>query len=69
MSPGDVSGLIKTPSGIKIIKVLEKQQKGLKTLEESRDAIYGELYLKEVNKQYATWIKELREKAFTKITF
>jgi peptidyl-prolyl cis-trans isomerase SurA len=57
MSPGDVSDLITTPSGIKIIKLLEKQQKGVKTLEEARDAIYGDLYLEEVNKQYASWIK------------
>jgi peptidyl-prolyl cis-trans isomerase SurA len=69
MSPGEVSDLITTPSGIKIIKLLEKQQKGLKTLDEARDAIYGELYLEEVNKQYAIWIKELRKNAYTKITF
>jgi peptidyl-prolyl cis-trans isomerase SurA len=69
MSPGDVSDLITTPTGIKIIKLLEKQQKGLKTLEEAHDAIYGDLYLEEVNKQYASWIKELRKKAYTKITF
>lgn len=69
MSPGDVSDLITTPSGIKIIKLLEKQQKGLKTLEEAHDAIYGDLYLEEVNKQYAIWIKELRKNAYTKITF
>jgi peptidyl-prolyl cis-trans isomerase SurA len=69
MSPGDVSDLITTPSGIKIIKLLEKQQKGVKTLEEARDAIYGDLYLEEVNKQYASWIKELRKNAYTKITF
>jgi peptidyl-prolyl cis-trans isomerase SurA len=69
MAPGEVSGLIATPSGIKIIKLMEKQQKGVKTLEEARDAIYGDLYLEEVNKQYASWIKELRKKAYTKITF
>ncbi len=69
MSPGEVSGLVTTPSGIKIIKLLEKQQKGLKTLEEAREAIYGDLYLEEVNKRYASWIKELRKKAYTKITF
>lgn len=69
MVPGEVSGLIATPSGIKIIKLMEKQQKGVKTLEEARDAIYGDLYLEEVNKQYASWIKELRKKAYTKITF
>ena len=69
MALGEVSDLIATPSGIKIIKLLEKQQKGVKTLEEARDAIYGELYLEEVNKQYASWIKELRKKAYTKITF
>ncbi|RLI53872.1 MAG: hypothetical protein DRP09_14640 [Candidatus Thorarchaeota archaeon] len=69
LSPGDVSGLITTPGGIKIIKLLEKQLKGVKTLKEAREAIYGDLYLEEVNKQYASWIKELRKKAYTKINF
>ena len=69
LSPGDVSGLITTPGGIKIIKLVEKQLKGVKTLKEAREAIYGDLYLEEVNKQYASWIKELRKKAYTKINF
>jgi peptidyl-prolyl cis-trans isomerase SurA len=69
MSPGDVSGIITTPSGIKIIKLLEKQKKGVKTLEEARNAIFGNLYLEEVNKRYVSWIKELRKKAYIKITF
>ena len=69
LSPGEVSGLITTPSGIKIIKLLEKQKQGIKSLEEARDAIYGDLYLEEVNKRYTSWIKELRKDAYTKITF
>ena len=69
MSPGDVSGIITTPSGMKIIKLLEKQEKGVKTLEEARNTIYGNLYLEEVNKRYVSWIKELRKKAYIKITF
>ncbi|MBW1700887.1 MAG: peptidylprolyl isomerase [Deltaproteobacteria bacterium] len=69
MSPGDVSGIITTPSGMKIIKLLEKQEKGVKTLEEARNAIYGNLYLEEVNKRYVSWIKELRKKAYIKVTF
>ena len=69
MSAGDTSEPIIRPSGIQIIKLLEKQEGRVKPLEEVRDAIYGILYRKEVNERYSSWIKELREKAYTKIIF
>jgi hypothetical protein len=34
-----------------------------------KNAIYGILYQEEVNKRYSSWIKKLREKAYTKIIF
>jgi len=58
-----------TPAGIQIIKLLEKQEKGVKTLEEARGQIYDVLYSEEINKRFAAWIEELREAAFIKVIF
>jgi len=66
---GDISKPIMTPAGIQIIKVLEKQVKGVRTLEEVKDSIYEILYNEEINKRFIVWIKGLRENAFIKIIF
>jgi peptidyl-prolyl cis-trans isomerase SurA len=69
MSVGDISEPIINPSGIRIFKLVEKQEKKLRTMEEVRDAIYRKLYLEEVDIMYSSWVKELREKAYIKIYF
>ncbi|MBW1852776.1 MAG: peptidylprolyl isomerase [Deltaproteobacteria bacterium] len=69
MAVGDISDPIVGPSGIQIIKILEKQDKGVKTIEEVRNAIYDVLYGKEIENGYSSWIKELRQEAFIKIIF
>ena len=66
---GEISEPIRTPAGIQIIKVLEKQSKGVKTLEEVKNSIYETLYNEEINKRFMAWIKELREKAYIKVIF
>ncbi len=69
MSVGGVSELIIRPSAVQIVKLLEKQETREKPLEEVRDHIHDILYRDEVNKMYSSWIKRLREKAYTKIIF
>jgi peptidyl-prolyl cis-trans isomerase SurA len=69
MSPGDISEPIVGPSGIQIVKLIDNQEERLKPIEEVRDAIYQIFYEKEVNKRYSAWIKELTDKAYTKIIF
>ena len=66
---GSIGEPITTRSGIQIIKLLERQEGRTKPLEEVKDAIYAKLYQEEVNKRYSSWIKKLREKAYTKIIF
>lgn len=66
---GGVSPPIVLPSGVQIIKMVEKGSGKEKDLEEMRDAIYSILYQKEVNKKYDAWIKEQRENSYTKIIF
>lgn len=69
MAVGEISDPIAGPSGIQIIKVLEKQDKGTKTIEEVRNSIYDVLYGKEIQSRFSSWIKDLRQKAFIKIIF
>ncbi len=69
MSPGDISEPIVRPSGIQIVKLIDNQEERVKPIEEVRDAIYQIFYQKEVNKRYSAWIKELTDKAYTKIIF
>ncbi|MBW2119360.1 MAG: peptidylprolyl isomerase [Deltaproteobacteria bacterium] len=69
MSPGDISEPILRPSGIQIVKLIDNQEERLKPIEEVKNAIYQIFYQKEVNKRYSAWIKELRDKAYTKIIF
>lgn len=69
LSTGEVGAPIVTPGGIQIIKVVEKDQGGEKSFEQVKNAIRSTLYRQALNEKYAEWIKELREKAYTKIIF
>jgi len=67
MSPGDVSEPIIRPSAVQIVKLVEKNEMKQKPFGEVREAIQMVLYRKEMEKRYSSWIKELKEKAYTKI--
>lgn len=69
MDVGRISKPIFMPSGVHIIKLVEKHNKGVKTLEEVESFISETLYREEINKRFLIWIKELREKAFIKVIF
>ncbi|MFC1824942.1 SurA N-terminal domain-containing protein [Thermodesulfobacteriota bacterium] len=69
MPQGGLSGLIVRRNGIQIIKLVERRGGKKKGLEEVRGAIYRILFREEVNKRYSEWIKELRERSYTKIIF
>ena len=69
MIPGEVTRPIIRPAGIQIVKLLEKQDSIVKPFDEVREAIFEILYKEKVNKRYSSWLKDLREKAYTKIIF
>ena len=69
MPEGGFSDIIVWPNGIQIVRLLQRQGGKMKPLDELRDAIHGTLYRQEVEKRYDAWIKELRERAYTKIIF
>jgi peptidyl-prolyl cis-trans isomerase SurA len=66
---GGFSDLIIMPKGLQIIMVVKKEGGKAKSFDEVRDAIYGILYQEEIDKRYQDWIKELRERSYTKIIF
>jgi peptidyl-prolyl cis-trans isomerase SurA len=66
---GGVSGPIYRPYGVQILKIVARESGGVKPFEEVKETIYDVLYREEINRSYTHWIKELREKAFTKIIF
>ncbi|MBN1276018.1 MAG: peptidylprolyl isomerase [Deltaproteobacteria bacterium] len=69
MDIGDISEPVIRPFAIQIVKLLDKQEKTVKPLDEVRGNIYEILYRKEINNRYLSWIRELREKSYTKIVF
>ena len=69
LNVGEVSDLIFRPSGIQIIRLLERHEKGVKPFEEVKEAIRATLYEEEVNKRYEAWVEDLRKQAYTKIVF
>jgi peptidyl-prolyl cis-trans isomerase SurA len=66
---GGFSDLIIMPKGIQIIMVVKKEGGKARSYEDVQDAIYGILYQEEIDKRYRAWIKELRERSYTKIIF
>ena len=66
---GGFSDLIIMPKGIQIIMMVKKDGGKAKSFEDVEDAIYGILYQEEIDKRYKAWIKELRERSYTKIIF
>jgi peptidyl-prolyl cis-trans isomerase SurA len=69
LSSGEVGVPIVGPSGIQIIKVVEKDSGGEKSFDQVKDSIRSKIYREKLNQAYAAWIKDLREKAYTKIIF
>ena len=69
LSDGDLSGLITRDTGIQIIKLIKREGGNIRPFEEVRDEIYETIYNEELNKKYSSWLKELRDKSYTKIIF
>lgn len=66
---GGVSELVVRREGIQILKILKREGGEEQSLEDVRDSIYSAIYQEEVNDRYATWIKQLREKAYMRVNF
>ena len=68
MQAGDVSAVIRTPVGIHIIKVLEKQNTGEeKGTAKNREEIEDSLYRQQVDTLYQKWMEDIKNKAYIKM--
>jgi parvulin-like peptidyl-prolyl isomerase len=67
MDKGDVRGPVTGPQGIHVFQVTEIKRSDLKPFNEMKDQIKGELHRRETDKQTATWVEELRKKAYIDI--
>lgn len=67
MEPGEITGPIKTSAGFHILKLLEREDLGVKPFSEVKTVIVGQLTQKEMERQQTLWLKELRKKTFINI--
>jgi len=63
----EISGVIESSAGFHIIKVLDRRGAGLKPIESVRAEIKEKLEDEKMEKKYAEWIKELRNKSHVEI--
>ena len=64
---GEVSGIIKTPRGFHILRLLDKKDRKKMTEEERSEEIDDIIYNQKVEEKFQKWIKELREKSYVQI--
>jgi len=64
---GEVSGVIKTPEGFHILRVLERKGGEPKPFAEVESQIRDELMQAESEKQFQEWMKALKKKAYIEI--
>jgi len=63
----EVSGVIESPIGFHIIKVIDKRGAGIKPIESVREEIKAKIEEDKWDKKYLEWVKELRKKSVIEI--
>ena len=67
LQPGEVSGLIKSPEGLHILRVLERKGGEPKPFAEVQNQVQDEMMQAESEKQFQEWMKALKAKAYIEI--
>jgi len=67
MEKGDVRGPVSGPQGLHVFHVTDVKQSELKPFGEMKEQIMRELRRREMDKQTATWLEDLRKKAYIDI--
>jgi peptidyl-prolyl cis-trans isomerase SurA len=68
LSKGEVSRILETPEGYRILMVQDIEKKTGKSMEEATAEIQEKLYQKVVEEEYEAWLKALRARSYVKIT-
>ncbi len=64
MDKGEVRGPVSGPTGLHVFYVSEVKRNDMKSFEDLKEQILGELRRREMDKQTQVWIEDLRKKAF-----
>jgi peptidyl-prolyl cis-trans isomerase SurA len=67
MQKGETRGPVTGPRGLEIFNVGDVQSAAIKPYEEMKEQLQRELRRRELDKQTATWVEELRKKAYIDI--
>ncbi len=67
MEKGEVRGPISGPTGLHVFYTTEVKQQEVKTLDELQEQIKGELRRRDMERETAKWMAELRKKAYLDI--
>ena len=67
LNPGEVSGVIKTPSGFHIVKLEERIPGRVKSFEEVKSDIEERLYKKKSDERFNQWLAEMKMEATIEI--
>jgi peptidyl-prolyl cis-trans isomerase SurA len=67
LQPGEVSGIIRTPSGFHIVKLEQRIPGRIKTFEEVKPEIEDRLYKKKSEERFNQWLIELKKEATIEI--
>jgi peptidyl-prolyl cis-trans isomerase SurA len=63
LNPGEMSDVIETPQGIYIIRALDRRGGGSPSVKATREDVEERLYRDKMEKKYAEWLAERRQKA------
>jgi len=70
LKPGQISGIVETPAGYQIFRLLSSQEGQIITkvpYESVKDEIREILYRQEMQKLYKNWMKELRAQSYIRV--
>jgi peptidyl-prolyl cis-trans isomerase SurA len=64
MAPGDVRGPVRAPDGWMVLKLVEREQTGVRAFEEVRDGIRQDLIEREMSRQRRLFLREQARQTF-----